>query len=394
MDKDSLVKELGGVLDDPDLSSMDELSLAMLLHRGAEGDGPDRRLVSLLNGIRSEPDLTLFDGQYQCGPGQMSRLNYPFLAGWLIRRSRMVGAEQAVADIKRFLGTKVIPHRVTVALSGLEVVGSGSLGRGIDLVGWQDLPVSSIKSRVEQAVLDSTYPFNMPKTALVCWKDANIHHEKSPIGRLEAPFDTSEMHDAVLCLTIVGPSAPTALASWVEPAPWAPVHVAEIGFGMPTTAGVTKKLDAADVEKARVVYERFLNVSDPYKHHLRIPLSRLNAAMRRHSAEDSAIDLGIALEALFLSDLDAERGELTFRLRLRAARFLGGSLTERDEIYGLIGALYSLRSIAVHTGKLPEKDKKGVPVREVLERGYEITARALDLFIRMGEPDWKQIVFS
>ena len=54
--------------------------------------------------------------------------------------------------------------------------------------------------------------------------------------------------------------------------------------------------------------------------YFRVPLERLNMAIRRVSQVDSAIDTGIALEALFLSDQSDDRGELTFRLRVRGAR--------------------------------------------------------------------------
>src|SRR6266436_8665068 len=51
---------------------------------------------------------------------------------------------------------------------------------------------------------------------------------------------------------------------------------------------------------------------------LRVPMQRLNSAMRRKSAVDSAIDLGIALESIFLRDTTDDRSELTFKLRVRS----------------------------------------------------------------------------
>jgi hypothetical protein len=126
---------------------------------------------------------------------------------------------------------------------------------------------------------------------------------------------------------------------------------------------------------------------------LRLSMGRLNTAMRRYSPVDAAIDLGIALESIFLSDLAGDRGELTYRLKLRASKYLGRSLDEKKELFNIFGDLYLARSIAVHTGKLPEKIRKK-PINDLLNIGFDHTARAIRLVILNGQPDWTAITLN
>jgi hypothetical protein len=72
---------------------------------------------------------------------------------------------------------------------------------------------------------------------------------------------------------------------------------------------------------------------------------RFSYAHERHDWEDKIIDLLIAAEALFLSQA---KGELSYRLRLNAARFLGADEGMRTQIFDDMGLAYDLRSGIVH----------------------------------------------
>lgn len=115
--------------------------------------------------------------------------------------------------------------------------------------------------------------------------------------------------------------------------------------------------------------------------------------MRRLSPVDAAIDLGIVLETLFLQDRSDERAELTFRLQVRAARYLAADPQERRRIYTLVGNLYKLRSKATHRGRVGEKIR-GVPVQDLLDQGFGLAAVTLGRLISTGDPDWDQVILS
>lgn len=63
-----------------------------------------------------------------------------------------------------------------------------------------------------------------------------------------------------------------------------------------------------------------------------------------------------------------DRGELGFRLRVRGARYLGHSITKGRTLSKELRSLYRARSVAVHTGILPETID-GILVKNLLERG-------------------------
>ena len=67
------------------------------------------------------------------------------------------------------------------------------------------------------------------------------------------------------------------------------------------------------------------------------------------------IDLGVALESLFLPKNKTD--QLSLSLRLRAAWFLGDDKTDRKKLMKTFNKVYDWRSTGVHTGKLPKKTK-------------------------------------
>jgi len=131
---------------------------------------------------------------------------------------------------------------------------------------------------------------------------------------------------------------------------------------------------------------------------MRLVTQRLISAVRSVTVTpvDASIDLGIALEGLYLSDMEDDRGELSFRLRTRAARLLGATKAERKDIFTLMGDVYKIRSTAVHTGvvNIKPKDLHRRTVQEVLKEGFSLTAKTIQQFITDGIPNWDTVMFG
>lgn len=66
---------------------------------------------------------------------------------------------------------------------------------------------------------------------------------------------------------------------------------------------------------------------------LDMAIQRFSYANERYRPEDQIVDLMIAAESLFLCDVSEDRGELPYRLALRAGLFIGGNVQEQKEIY-------------------------------------------------------------
>jgi hypothetical protein len=358
-----------------------------------ESDGgrmtPHPSITALLESLRADPDLTMFRGLSQVLVDVAHGVSHVFLAEWLLRRGGTVGPGQAVADLARYLATELLPFRATVAVGGIKPDRAYDLGHGIRLVPWKDVGPSSTRQNIDEK--DSFYrSFYDTDGALV---------RELELPRIHVPYTETKKHlrfidwslesDVLLCLGLVGPTAPVFLAGWLEPPEWAPMKGS---LAMPFVEGpgaAAPFSETAATEAARL-FSTWLNLAEGRRAELRVPMQRLNSAIRRSSLVDSAIDLGIALESIFLPD---GRGALTFRLRVRAARWLGSTPEQRRRLSAVVSDLYTVRSKAVHEGRVPgtihQRETRGL-----LEEGYGLTARALVALISKGDPDWDAVTYG
>lgn len=123
-------------------------------------------------------------------------------------------------------------------------------------------------------------------------------------------------------------------------------------IGRPTRQFIRTSYEI-DQKTAREVrkYWSSLKSQGAKKHSLpAICARRFNAAMDRGYLDDAVIDYMIAAEALFLKDSGnpEDRGELGYRLSLRAAHFLGTDTADRQEVLRFMKRAYDIRSGIAH----------------------------------------------
>ena len=82
--------------------------------------------------------------------------------------------------------------------------------------------------------------------------------------------------------------------------------------------------------------------------------TRLDDSYRRLQAGDRLIDYWVALEALFLTK--DEKSELLYRISLKIARYIGGTIDDRNDLVKFIKRSYGFRSRVVHGGRLGTKE--------------------------------------
>jgi hypothetical protein len=109
-----------------------------------------------------------------------------------------------------------------------------------------------------------------------------------------------------------------------------------------------------------------------------VALRRFRDSYERYPEGDynRLLDIAIAFEALILND--GPDKELSYRLRLRGARWLEDTIEGRREVFRSLQHLYELRSRIAHgetTDSLKPKDV--VRLREVMVRAPELLRRAL-----------------
>src|SRR3990172_691557 len=111
-----------------------------------------------------------------------------------------------------------------------------------------------------------------------------------------------------------------------------------------------------DADEFSAFWKRFYGVTA--KGALANAVRRFSYASDRDRHDDRLVDLMIAAESLFLTDSGApqERGELRYRLALRAAFFTDSPEYSRRAIFEHMRRAYRARSAIVHGGGEPDRD--------------------------------------
>jgi hypothetical protein len=110
---------------------------------------------------------------------------------------------------------------------------------------------------------------------------------------------------------------------------------------------------------------------------------RFNSAMDRVSSEDAIVDHLIAAEALFLQDARTPegRGELGFRLAMRAGTMLEATGRHRRPTFMFMKRAYDLRSTVAHGGSAPPevkvRERGNVPLHQFVSELGQLMRDAL-----------------
>ena len=174
-------------------------------------------------------------------------------------------------------------------------------------------------------------------------------------------------------------------------------HICKVGFAMTDAPAMSSRqqrdsrlINASDetVEFATNLYWARKSLSRKTAARLDIAIARWLRSYEDMRLVDKFIDLGIALESLYLGGI---RNELGFRLALHAAWHLGTNAAERERLMRDFRKVYGLRSSAVHSGSV--EDTKAT--RDVLSRAQEFCRWAIvDIISRKRFPDWNELVLE
>ena len=159
------------------------------------------------------------------------------------------------------------------------------------------------------------------------------------------------------------------------------------------TPNLSFPVEADEIAEALIVYEKFRSSTPGTQKRLRIPLTRLAiAADTNRSPLDRIIDLAIALESLYLPGITEE---LTFRLKLRAAKHLEDTVEKRRAIAKTLGVFYKIRSSVAHTGSPPSEYDTLPDLIKVLAATQAVCRRSIRKIVEQGqEPDWSDVDYS
>ncbi len=153
--------------------------------------------------------------------------------------------------------------------------------------------------------------------------------------------------------------------------------------------GVSGNLTEETIQEAMSLYRTRKDLDTKVEAQLAVPIDRWIRSHTDTLLVDKFIDLGIALESLYLKD--GNTSELRFRLGLYAAWHLGTCSSERLRLVREFRTIYDLRSKAVHTGVIAENPD----TQDTLAKAQDHCRQAIIKFITDGKfPDWDRLVIS
>ena len=159
--------------------------------------------------------------------------------------------------------------------------------------------------------------------------------------------------------------------------------------------GNLPKTEEVEIEKAICLYERLVGLDSNGREKLRIAIDRWIKSKASGSYVDKMIDLGIALEALYVTS----HRKIGKRLRDRASWYLGKDNEDQAKLNKEFKEIYEWRSKAVHTGELPNKTEK-IPfttdeIRNFIDRTQNLCRKSIKKILEDGEfPDWDSLILG
>ena len=158
--------------------------------------------------------------------------------------------------------------------------------------------------------------------------------------------------------------------------------------------GTPTEVKEADIEKAKYLYGRLVDLDSSDREKLHISIDRWVQSKTKRSRVDKIVDLGIAFEALYAPD--SSSGEIRFKLAVRGAWNLGENEKHRKMLMKEFQEIYDWRSKIVHTGNLPNKTKNTPftyeEIKQFIERAQDLCRKSILKVLEDGRfPDWKQL---
>lgn len=290
----------------------------------------------------------------------------------LLTQAAQTDSNSAVNWYRRVLRATSTNVDVVSAVYGLAVREPVTFSNGVRL-----MPVGKLlPTRQAHALASEAFlPIGLgqtrhPAAAVMTFRSVNptVDHQA---GHKEFLAAIQTIRRTITAFTLSEANTPVTGVSWTD------VHdpdlrASAIGYmSQGATYDGREPWFPTDIDPAALEWiERVLALTGNVASVCDLALTRLNLARRRQTPGDQAIDGCISLEALLG---DSQRGDLTYKLRLRAARLLGTNFAERRVVSKQVDAFYSLRSKVVHGQSLGagEKDK------EVAERGLDLALTIL-----------------
>src|SRR5580704_709870 len=331
-------------------------------------------------------------------------LHAPTLAAPLLYRTAQ--AQQEGQDIGlaadwliRLLDTRQADGTFTAVIWGLSVDTEAPLTTQSRLVPFSLLPDSRLKKRISDraeklwndALWMSQNYFDLPGAAIVR-KVANFPY----IGTDGASFKTmadleAEAHETLVFLQGKAAGQPLALGYWFDYDDEEldlNTHENYVSWILPE---IVPSIFTNIAVNAAAVQQNLIALSAmpaDWRDDLTRSMGRFILSQCRHQTIDRILDLTLAFEIAVSGK--GHQAPQSWKVSVRSAQMIGGTLLNRQENRRKMAALYTLRNQGTHGGSLSGADRR--KHEAILAEAGLLYSKLLDSFWRYGKrPDWDAI---
>jgi hypothetical protein len=359
---------------------------------------------ALVERLKANPLVQAINGKMVRAGGGAATLDIERLAAWWLWRANDVGAECAEKDLNHFLTSDRVDVLGVLWIHGVDTAGTIKLTDDLRIVPLSEMPPSGDKEEFLRARWRiQNAPMVIPSAAIVKrYKSRKIKADDREdwFGDSEAGRELQDVALLLNCLNGVNSVAGYSTAYSPSEVPLG--HFGGRGGGSTISDVLPRASSNFKAHPERVfaeLFEKFRALPTPSRLRLEYALRRFAQAKGRKNDNDKALDLGIALEMLLLSDEHRGQelpGQLSLHFRLRGSWLIGESAAERQECYKQLGKIYSLRSQVAHNGTSNELEKMTPEARKQLaEKHMALAERIFQTLIRKGLPsNWSPVILG
>jgi Apea-like HEPN len=283
------------------------------------------------------------------------------------------------------------------AIWGLEVGTDVLVSENIRITPFANLPDSYMRGRLVErarpchdgsAWIAQNY-FDVPSAAYVEQVDRFPYIRGDNASFLEMNDLVWRLHELSIVAQAACVGQPLAVAAWFEYADrdlefseWENTYT----WLLPEVHPHVKRAALADSDLIRTSLGNYDGLAEEQRALLFRSMERFRLSQTRRDDVDRVLDLALALE-IAVSE-KGDNASPSWKVSVRAAQMIGGTLAARQQTRADISSLYELRNQATHGGALKAKSQKSV--RQIVEESCEIYVKLVRRLLSIREkPNWK-----
>ena len=302
----------------------------------------------------------------------------------LLKRAIVDGVAKAAQVFDKCITSPSVSYHQFFLILGIRVKEEMELLNGIRLI---PLPQTAdefpyyLPTHIDRMDIS----FELKTLLRVEYESSPVFHKPSEPYGLDGPFkrtikstDVEAIDISVLCqaLSLAYDCSARVQTSWTSTTDYEIADIgSSVGIGADTVNVILHQpyhtdprdapfIDNMEVEAdaAKNLYNAMITLREETKTTIKIPMERWMNSKDQIDPVDKMIELGIALESLYMNRQD---GQIASTLAIRVALHLGNNKSERKQLLRRVKEIYDARSRAVHEGRLESKKRK--PQFEILE---------------------------